>query len=202
MPGASSLTRRGVIGLVGIGLLAGCARDRFRLPPVVVGGAAVQPDQTIMQAIDASANHTRLAAALRASGLDEALAGPGPFTLLAPTDAAFGKIRPKADAEGVANDTRVLERVLRGHIIPARLSVDDIDAGIAANGGETKALGLNGLPVGFRRADGALRAFDTRRRRANVGPTSAIASNGLIHVFDEVMLPPEAEKEEAEKVSP
>ena len=203
MPNAlSSFTRRGLLLLTGASALSACARDRFRLEPVVIGGVAVLPEMTIMEAIDASADHRRLADALRASGLDEPLSGPGPFTLLAPTDRAFEGIRPKSDGERVRGDPAILKRTLRSHIFPAQVSKADITAGIDANGADTKALGLNGLPVTFDRKDGILRAFDPRGRRALLGPVDAIAANGLIHVIDEVLLLPEEEQDEAAKVLP
>lgn len=177
-------------------MLAACSRDRFRLEPVVVGGAQVLPDMTVMQALDASADHRRFAEAVRASGLEEALSGPGPFTLLAPTDAAFAGIRPKVDAERMQREAAYLKAVLRAHILPARVLRADLDAGIAANGGETKVLGLNAQPVTFDRDNGTIRAYDLRRRRSLVGPMDAIASNGIIHVLDDVLLPPEEEDEE------
>jgi len=203
MPTTRSLfTRRNMLIITGASTLTACARSRFRLEPVVIGGAAVLPDMTIMEAIAASADHRQLANALRTSGLDKALSGPGPFTLLAPTDRAFGKIRPKVDGERVRGEPAILKRTLRGHILPAQVSGADIAAGIDANGGETKALGLNGIAVTFDQEDGDTRAYDTRRRRALLGPMDAIAANGLIHVLDEVLLLPEEEEDEAAKVSP
>jgi len=202
MSSISTTTRRGLMLLVGAGALCACSRNRFEVEPVTIGGAVVLPETTIMEAIDASADHRRLAAALRATGLDEPLSGPGPFTLLAPTDRAFGKIRPKVDGERIMRDTGLMTRTLRGHILPAQVSIADIELGIDANGGETKALGLNGIAVAFDREDGDLRAYDIRRRRALLGPMNAVARNGLIHVLDEVLLLPDDEEEEAASVSP
>ena len=199
---APTTTRRTVLLLTGAGLLYGCSRNRFRVDPVIVGEAEVLPDRTIMDAVSASADHARLAAALRKSGLDEALSGPGPFTLLAPTDRAFARIRPKAEGPRVTGDPEVLKRVLRGHVLPAKVSGRDIAAGIDAGGGETRVLPLNGVPVAFAEEDGQTRAYDSRGRRAVLGPMDAIAANGLIHVIDEVLLLPAGEQDEAAKVSP
>lgn len=202
MPNSFMMTRRLLLLAAGATVLTACARNRFRTAPVVIGEATVLPDMTIMQAIDASANHQRLATALRATGLDVPLAGPGPFTLLAPTDTAFGLIRPKSEGGRVTGNPGILKRTLRGHILPAQVSGADIIAGIDQNGGETKVLGLNGLPVTFDREGDVFRAYDVRGRRAQLGPVDAIASNGLIHVIDDVLLLPESEESAAEEVSP
>ena len=184
------LTRRGLILTGGAVFLSACARRRGP-DPVVIGGATVLSEQTIMQAIAASTDHRVLTDALRASGLDEPLSGPGPFTLFAPTDAAFEKMRPKADAARMQGDPDFLRLVLRGHIVPARVSGMDIAFGIDTGGGNTKVLPLNGTPVEFRGEDGDTRVYDLRGRRALLGPMDAIAGNGLIHVLDEVLLPAE-----------
>jgi uncharacterized surface protein with fasciclin (FAS1) repeats len=191
-------TRRGLILSSGAILLAACARQR-ELDPVVIGGATVLPTMTIMEAIAASTDHRLLTDALRASGMDEPLSKAGPFTLLAPTDAAFEKIRPKADAERVNAPGAFRKLVLRGHIVPAKVSGADIAFGIDAGGAETKVLPLNGAPIEFREEDGETRAYDLRGRRARLGPTDAIASNGLIHVIDGVLLPAEEKPDRKEE---
>lgn len=187
-------TRRGLILTGGAILLSACARRRGP-DPVVIGGSTVLTEQTVMQAIAASTDHRLLTDALRASGLDKPLSEAGPFTLFAPTDAAFEKIRPKADAARVKNDPDFLKLVLRGHIAPAQVSGTDIATGIAEGTGNTKVLPLNGAPIEFRKEDGETRAYDLRGRRARLGPMDAIAGNGLIHVLDEVLLPAEEEKD-------
>ena len=188
-------TRRSLILTSGAVLLSACARRRGP-DPVVVGGSTVMTEQTIMEAIAASTDHRLLTDALRATGMDEPLSKAGPFTLFAPTDAAFEKMRPRADAVRVRDEPVFLKRFLRGHIVPARISGKDIAFGIAAGGGNTKVLPLNGAPIEFRQEDGETRAYDLRGRRARLGPMDAIAGNGLIHVIDEALLPAEVQKDE------
>lgn len=199
---ACTVTKRHLLLLLGGCALSACARDRFRVEPVILGGSAVKPDMTIMDALAASENHVKLTEALRTTGLDVPLSGTGPFTLLAPTDRAFDAIRPKDQGARVKADPTILERTLRGHVIPAKVSRMDIDSGIDSNGGETKVLGLNGLPVSFDRDGDTIRAYDTRGRRATLGPMDAIAANGLIHVIDDVLLLSDDEEEPAEPASP
>jgi uncharacterized surface protein with fasciclin (FAS1) repeats len=192
-------TRRILILAAGASLVA-CARRRG-VEPVIIGGVSVTPALSIMEAISQSADHRILSDLLRTSGLDEPLSQAGPFTLLAPTDSAFDGMRPKADAERLRQDPTFLKRVLRGHVIPARVSVIDITAGIGAGGGRTKVLPLNGSPVEFRDEDGEMRAYDLRKRHARLGPMGAVASNGLIHVIDDVLLPAEPKRKAGSKDS-
>jgi len=125
---------------------------------------------------------TTLAAALDAAGLTEALRGEGPFTVFAPTDEAFAKL-PEGTVEALlqpgARDQ--LTAILTYHVIPSRLSsVEAITAGTADT--------LQGEPLSFRIEGGQFRAGD-----ASIRSNDIQASNGVIHVIDCVLLPPQPE---------
>ena len=120
-----------------------------------------------------------LLAAVKAAGLLEPLSGKGPFTVLAPTDQAFAKL-PKGTVENLLKPENrgQLQAILKYHVIPGRVSAAQA---IAAGSAET----LNGQPVGFEIAGGQLRV-----RGATVTRTDVNASNGVVHVIDQVLIPP------------
>ncbi len=195
MPKSGKFTRRGVMLSGAAAMLGGCAWRRRRLPPVVIGGNAVSPTEPIMTALRRSSEHTRLVAALMSTGLDKRLEGIGPLTIFAPTDAALQNLRPKTEAARLGGDQAYVKYVLEGHIVPAEVSTKDIRAGIPQIGKLTKVFPLNSAVISLRQKDGVLRIFDTRGRFGRIGASDAIASNGLIHVIDDVVLPPEETSE-------
>jgi uncharacterized surface protein with fasciclin (FAS1) repeats len=122
-----------------------------------------------------------LAAALEAAGLVETLKGPGPFTVFAPTDAAFAKL-PAGTVESLlepANKDK-LTAILTYHVIPAALPAAQV---VAYDAAET----VNGARVDIDAGSGGVKVDD-----ANVTSTDIMATNGVIHVIDAVLLPPDA----------
>ena len=115
-----------------------------------------------------------LAAALQAAGLVDTLKGAGPFTVFAPTDAAFAKI-PKADLDALLKDKAKLTAVLTYHVVPARVMAKDVKAG------KVKTVQGSELTLG---TTGGVTVDAARVVQADV-----IASNGVIHVIDSVVLP-------------
>ena len=119
-----------------------------------------------------------LAAALQAAGLAEVLQGDGPFTVFAPTDAAFAKL-PKGTVETLLKpeNKSKLQEVLKYHVVAGRvLAKDALNAGTAPT--------LAGEPVRISLVDGRLQI-----NRANVQKTDLLAGNGVIHVVDTVLMP-------------
>ena len=115
-----------------------------------------------------------LAAALTAAGLVDTLKGKGPFTVFAPTDAAFAKI-PKADLDALLADKAKLSAVLTYHVVGAKVMTKDVKAGKVktVQGSELTIATTGGVMV-----DGA-----------KVTATDIVADNGVIHVIDTVVLP-------------
>jgi uncharacterized surface protein with fasciclin (FAS1) repeats len=122
----------------------------------------------------AAGNFKTLATALQAAGLVETLKGPGPFTVFAPTDAAFAKI-PKADLDALLKDKAKLTAVLTYHVVPGKVMAKDVKAGMVktVQGGSLTVATAGGVTV-----DGA-----------KVSATDIVADNGVIHVIDSVVLP-------------
>jgi uncharacterized surface protein with fasciclin (FAS1) repeats len=118
---------------------------------------------------------TTLATAIQKAGLVETLKGPGPFTVFAPTDAAFAKI-PKADLEALLSDKAKLTRVLTYHVVPGQVMAKDVKPG------QVKTAEGQSLTV---KADGGKVTVDN----ATVTKTDIVADNGVIHVIDTVIVP-------------
>ena len=119
-------------------------------------------------------NFKTLATALTAAGLIDTLKGKGPFTVFAPTDAAFAKI-PKADIDKLLADKAKLTAVLTYHVVPGKVMAKDVKAGKVktVQGGEITVATTGGVTV-----DGA-----------KVSATDIVADNGVIHVIDSVIMP-------------
>jgi uncharacterized surface protein with fasciclin (FAS1) repeats len=122
----------------------------------------------------AAGNFKTLATALQAAGLIETLKGKGPFTVFAPTDAAFAKI-PKADLEALLKDKAKLTAVLTYHVVPGKVMAKDVKAGKVktVQGSELTIATQNGVMVD----------------QAKVTSTDIAADNGVIHVIDSVIMP-------------
>ena len=122
----------------------------------------------------AAGNFKTLAAALTAAGLIDTLKGKGPFTVFAPTDAAFAKI-PKADLDALLKDKAKLTAVLTYHVVPGKVMAANVKAGKVktVQGSEITVATAGGVTV-----DGA-----------KVSATDIVADNGVIHVIDTVIIP-------------
>jgi len=119
-------------------------------------------------------NFNTLATALKAAGLVETLKGKGPFTVFAPTDAAFAKI-PKAQLDALLADKAKLTAVLTYHVVPGKVMSKDVKAGML------KTVQGSSLTVGT--------AGGVKVDNANVTAVDIVADNGVIHVIDTVVLP-------------
>ena len=123
-----------------------------------------------------------LVAAVQAAGLVETLKSAGPFTVFAPTDAAFAKL-PKATLDGLLADKKALADILTYHVVAGKVLAADV---VKLNG--QSATTVNGAKVAIAVAGGKV----TLNGNVNVIKTNVLASNGVIHVIDTVLLPPAA----------
>ena len=140
--------------------------------------ASSAPSKDIVDtAVDAGSFKT-LATALQAADLISTLKGQGPFTVLAPTDAAFAKI-PKADLNALLKDKEALTKVLTYHVVSGKVMAADVVKLKQANT-------LEGSPIKINVVDGKVTI-----NNANVSATDIAASNGVIHVIDTVLMPVE-----------
>jgi uncharacterized surface protein with fasciclin (FAS1) repeats len=136
---------------------------------------AVQND--IVQTAINAGNFTTLATALTEAGLVDALKGEGPFTVFAPTDEAFKNL-PDGALEGLLKDKEALKNVLLYHVVSGKVSSKEV---VDLN----QATTLNGSDLKIKTEDGKVMIND-----ANVTGADVMASNGIIHVIDKVLLPP------------
>ena len=128
----------------------------------------------IVETAVAAGDFKTLATALGAAGLVDTLKGKGPFTVFAPTDAAFAKI-PKADLDALLKDKAKLTAVLTYHVVPGKVMAADVKAGAV------KTVQGSNLTV--------TTAGGVKVNNANVVKTDIAASNGVIHVIDTVVIP-------------
>jgi len=147
---------------------------KFIVSAVLAAAAVGAQAKDIVETAVAAGNFKTLAAALQAAGLVDTLKGPGPFTVFAPTDAAFAKV-PKADLDALLKDKAKLTAVLTYHVVPGTVMAKDVKAGKVktVQGGELTVATVGGVTV-----DGA-----------KVTATDVVASNGVIHVIDSVVMP-------------
>lgn len=157
---------------------------------VMVGGAAMYPTRTIVENAVNSRDHTTLVAAVTAAGLVETLSGPGPFTVFAPTNAAFAKL-PAGTVETLVQPANkaTLTKILTAHVVAGRVSAADLTAAIRAGGGRTSLTTVSGDTLIATLEGGTVVLTDEMGGKARVTQADVFQSNGVIHVTDAVSLP-------------
>jgi uncharacterized surface protein with fasciclin (FAS1) repeats len=156
----------------------------------MVGGAPMYSTKTIVQNAVNSKDHTTLVAAVKAAGLVDTLAGPGPFTVFAPTNAAFGKLPAgTVDTLVMPENKDMLTKVLTYHVVAGRLTAADIAARIRAGRGTATLTTVEGEPLHARMRGKWLVLTDAKGGSSRVTTANVLQSNGVIHVVDTVLMP-------------
>jgi transforming growth factor-beta-induced protein len=132
----------------------------------------------IVATADGAGTFTTLLAAAQAAGLVETLQGDGPFTVFAPTDDAFAAL-PEGTLDGLLADPEALKQVLLYHVVPGAVKAEEVV-------NLTSADSVEGSPIAIAVKDGTVYLNDA----AQVVATDVMASKGVIHVIDQVILPP------------
>jgi uncharacterized surface protein with fasciclin (FAS1) repeats len=145
----------------------------FIISALSLAALSAQAKDIVDTAVDAGTFNT-LATALKAAGLVDTLKGPGPFTVFAPTDAAFAKV-PKAQLDALLADKAKLTAVLTYHVVAGKVMAADVKAG--------KVKTVQGSELTVTTASGVM--VD----KAKVTSTDIVADNGVIHVIDSVIMP-------------
>jgi uncharacterized surface protein with fasciclin (FAS1) repeats len=150
---------------------------------VMVGGAAMFPSRNIIQNAVNSKDHTTLVAAVKAAGLVDTLEGKGPFTVFAPTNAAFGKL-PAGTVDTLVKpeNKAALTKILTYHVVPGKLEARDLSEG-------KKLKTVEGEELTVKKADGKVMIVDAKGGMASVTISNVNQSNGVIHVIDTVLMP-------------
>ena len=182
-----SLRAVSVAAILSFGALSGSV---FAQDNPMVGGAAMFADKNIVENAVNSADHTTLVAAVKAAGLVDTLSGPGPFTVLAPTNEAFAAL-PAGTVENLLKPENkdMLTKILTCHVIAAKALSTDIVSMVEADGGEHVADTVGGCKLTLKAADGKVTITDENGTVANVTIADVIQSNGVIHVIDKVLTP-------------
>ncbi len=158
---------------------------------VTVGGAPMYPSKNIIQNAVNSKDHTTLVAAVKAAGLVETLEGAGPFTVFAPTNAAFAKL-PSGTVETLLKpeNKATLTKVLTYHVVPGRMTAAGLMKAVRDGEGEAHLKTVAGETLTVKQAGpGKLTVSDAKGDVANVTIADVLQSNGVIHVIDTVLLP-------------
>ena len=142
-----------------------------------VGLISVASAKTVVEVAAGSPDHTTLVAAVKAAGLAETLSGSGPFTIFAPTNAAFAKL-PAGTVDSLLKpeNKAKLVAILSYHVVPAKVMAADVKSGEAPT--------VNGKKLNLKVSSMGVMVND-----AKVTATDLVASNGVIHVVDTVILP-------------
>jgi uncharacterized surface protein with fasciclin (FAS1) repeats len=158
---------------------------------VTVGGAPMYPSKNIIQNAVNSKDHTTLVAAVKAAGLVDTLSGPGPFTVFAPTNAAFAKL-PAGTVDTLLKpeNKATLTKVLTYHVVPGRMTAVSLMKAVKDGEGEAHLKTVAGEDLVVKQAGpGKLTVTDAKGDVAMVTTADVLQSNGVIHVIDTVLLP-------------
>ena len=155
-----------------------------------VGGADMYPTKTIVENAVNSPIHKTLVAAVKAAGLVDTLNSPGPFTVFAPTDTAFGKL-PAGTVDTLVKpeNKATLTKILTYHVVPGRISTADLDKAIKAGGGTATMNTVEGEPLTFTGGGKHITITDAKGGKATITTANVYQSNGVIQVVDAVLMP-------------
>jgi uncharacterized surface protein with fasciclin (FAS1) repeats len=156
----------------------------------IVGGKEMFPSKNIIQNAVNSADHTTLVAAVKAAGLVETLQGPGPFTVFAPTNAAFAKLPTGTVDSLLKPDMKgTLTKVLTYHVVAGKWSAEDLMKKIKDGNGTAELTTVAGGKLWAMVKDGKVVLKDEKGGMATVTQADVFQSNGVIHVVDTVVMP-------------
>lgn len=150
---------------------------------VMVGGSAMYPSKNIIENASNSRDHTTLVTAVKAAGLVDTLEGKGPFTVFAPTNAAFDKL-PAGTVDTLVKPANKAEltKILTYHVVAGRLEASDLTDG-------KKLKTVEGEELTVKSSGGKVMIVDAKGDSSTVTIPNVNQSNGVIHVVDTVLMP-------------
>jgi uncharacterized surface protein with fasciclin (FAS1) repeats len=157
---------------------------------VMVGGAPMYANKDIIDNAVNSKDHTTLVAAVKAGGLVDTLKGKGPFTVFAPTDAAFAML-PAGTVETLVKpeNKATLDKILTFHVVSGKYDAADLVKMIKAGKGVAHLKTVEGEPLTITQIGTVITVSDSKGDMAHVTIADVFQSNGVIHVVDHVLLP-------------
>jgi uncharacterized surface protein with fasciclin (FAS1) repeats len=178
------------LAITGIALAPANAEDKMMKKSemsgektVMVGGAPMYPSKNIVENAVNSKDHTTLVAAVKAAGLVDTLSGKGPFTVFAPTNAAFGKL-PAGTVDTLVKpeNKATLTKILTYHVVAGKLEAADLTDG-------KKLKTVEGEELTVKASGGKVMLVDAKGGTSTVTIPNVNQSNGVIHVVDTVLMP-------------
>lgn len=163
------IKRKFLFALAAAAVVAGCA----------TGPTAPAP-ATIADTIAATPTLSTLSSLVAKAGLKDTLKGAGPFTVFAPSDEAFKKV-PAKTMETLGNDPAMLAAVLKFHVLPAAVKAADVK--------NSKVKTVNGADIEVSKAGDSVTVEDALVQQADI-----VATNGVVHIIDSVLIPPAPKK--------
>lgn len=151
---------------------------------------AKKAEANIVQTAMSTGMHNTLVAAVKAAGLVDTLSSPGPFTVFAPTDAAFAKL-PAGTVETLVKPENkgTLTTILTYHAVPGKVTAGDLVKLINANGGKATITTVQGGTLTAMLEGGNVVITDAKGGKSTVVKADVMTSNGVVHVTDGVFLP-------------
>jgi len=176
--------------VIALALVSVISLKAQKMKDPMVGGAAMYPTKDIIDNAVNSKDHTTLVAAVKAAGLVETLKGKGPFTVFAPTNAAFDKL-PAGTVDNLLKpeNKATLVKILTYHVVAGRYSAKKIIALITKGNGKAELKTVQGGILTASIVEGKVVLTDENGGTATVTIADVFQSNGVIHVIDGVVTP-------------
>jgi uncharacterized surface protein with fasciclin (FAS1) repeats len=155
-----------------------------------VGGAPMLPTKDIIDNAVNSKDHTTLVAAVKAAGLVDTWKGPGPFTVFAPTNAAFAAL-PAGTVDTLLKPENkgMLTGILTYHVVPGKVDAKSLAKMVEDGKGSASLKTVAGGTLTAKSSGGKVMLTDEKGGTATVTIADVVQSNGVIHVVDKVLLP-------------
>lgn len=175
-------------------LAAGCQQGEETNQSNAVAGNQAQPaelpDRTIAQTLAGSGQHSTLVSAVKAAGLEATLSGAQPYTLFAPTNAAFQALPNNMAQSLLQEESRgQLTGILTYHIVPGAVTAADLGRAIEQGDGRTEIATIGGGNLTVSRNGDAIVISDGSGGQARVTQADMLQANGVVHVIDKVLVP-------------
>ncbi len=185
-----SLKSAGLLLMAAFAFNLSFAQNMMKEKTVEVGGAAMYPSKNIVENAINSKDHTTLVAAVKAAGLVETLMTAGPFTVFAPTNAAFNLL-PAGTVESLVKpeNKAKLTGILTYHVVSGKLDADAIKDKIKEGNGTAELTTVAGGKLYIMRKGNKYILKDENGGMAEITIKDVYQSNGVIHVIDHVLLP-------------